>query len=437
MEPICPNGAGSFQEYVLVQPTLTSAGLRPRVRWGRLLAYAFVALGIGYGAYVGGRYAWGTYHFRRAQEAVRRHDFAGAEAELAQCRWAWPADPDTWLLSARTARRDRKYDEADRFLAAYEKMGGAREEVVLERTLARVQRGETGNNRDRQLLAFVDKGLPETPLILEALAQGYVNTFRLVEAGPCLDRLVAVEPENGDAYVLRGWIREQLGHIDEARADYERGLELSPNNDFGRICYAESLLRWFLWDEAAPHFEEYLRRHPGNGDATLGLAACYRQLNRPDEAARLLEPLIAQSPPSARALAEKGRLAVSRGQDTEAERWFTRAVERLPHDRLLNSDLYLCLSRQGKKEEAAKRLAVLTRIEQDGERLQTLQLRLNAEPKDLDAACDLVELLIRNGRGFEAKGYLDGVLQRAPEHARARELAAKYATELRQRPESR
>src|SRR5437870_5594585 len=44
-------------------------------------------------------------HFRAAAIPIRTRDYPTAEQHLSWCRWAWPSDPETWLLSSRIARR--------------------------------------------------------------------------------------------------------------------------------------------------------------------------------------------------------------------------------------------------------------------------------------------------------------------------------------------
>jgi tetratricopeptide (TPR) repeat protein len=53
-----------------------------------------------------------------------------------------------------------------------------------------------------------------------------------------LDRALQLNPENGDAYILRAWMQ---GRSEDAEADFRRGLAMSPNNAAGFERFARLL----------------------------------------------------------------------------------------------------------------------------------------------------------------------------------------------------
>jgi len=60
------------------------------------------------------------------------------------------------------------------------------------------------------------------------------------EVGRLLTRALELDPDNGDAYLVRAW---QTGDDSAAEADYRRGLALSPNNAAGYAHFARVLFR--------------------------------------------------------------------------------------------------------------------------------------------------------------------------------------------------
>ena len=64
---------------------------------------------------------------------------------------------------------------------------------------------------------------------------------------PILEKAIALEPDNGEAYYLRGRMRVSMtgGDVEAGEADFRRGIELSPNYAPGLEDYAE----WLLWYE--------------------------------------------------------------------------------------------------------------------------------------------------------------------------------------------
>src|SRR5204863_9144545 len=93
------------------------------------------------------------------------------------------------LLAARAARRARSYDEADRCLEKYQQARGLDEPGSFERLLLSAER-----NLEHHVVArchhLVQEDHPDTPLILEALARGYLRQYRLNEDRLCLEAWV-------------------------------------------------------------------------------------------------------------------------------------------------------------------------------------------------------------------------------------------------------
>jgi TolB-like protein/DNA-binding winged helix-turn-helix (wHTH) protein/Flp pilus assembly protein TadD len=67
------------------------------------------------------------------------------------------------------------------------------------------------------------------------------------DVAPILEKAIALEPDNGEAYYLRGRMRVSMkgGEVEAGEADFRRGIELSPNYAPGLEDYAE----WLLWSE--------------------------------------------------------------------------------------------------------------------------------------------------------------------------------------------
>src|SRR5439155_3655688 len=142
-----------------------------------------------------------------------------------------------------------------------------------ERLLLQAQSGDIGEVED-VLWGYVKKGTPEAPLILEAMARGYQRMFRMGVALRCLEMLLEREPDNVEALVMRGWIREGGGEPEDASKDFRRALELNPARDDARLNLARILIRDNC-EEARTLFEQMVARQPDNPDVLRGLAEAY------------------------------------------------------------------------------------------------------------------------------------------------------------------
>src|SRR5262249_25261590 len=160
-------------------------------------------------------------------------------------------------------RRTGAYDDAERHLKECRQLGWPAEEIYLEHNLARAQRGDVAEVED-QLLGFVETGHPESLLILEALCQGFIQTYRLSLAIRCLDLWLERRPNDVQALLWRGEVKQLRSNTEEALADYRRVVELEPDRDFARLRLAELLASEHQPAEAAPHFERLRQRQPDN-----------------------------------------------------------------------------------------------------------------------------------------------------------------------------
>ena len=164
---------------------------------------------------------------------MERPDLSSARAHLALCLALAPKSAEAHFLAAQAARRSGSYDEAEQCLNDCEQLGLSREAIALERALSRAQRGELAGVEE-YLLSGINKDQPEVVLILEALSQGYLRTYRLADALHCLDLWLQRQPNNVRALLWRGEVKERRHSNAEAVAVYQHAVEVEPENDNAR-----------------------------------------------------------------------------------------------------------------------------------------------------------------------------------------------------------
>ena len=187
------------------------------------LSTVVVLAALGLPAFLGGRYLWADHHLRLAERALDSLDLTGAEVHLRQCLRIWPADGRVHVLLAQIARRTQNYDQAEHELEICAQLGVRTEQAELERLLLRVQRGDLGG-MDYDLYQRSEPDSPESMLILEALAQGYLSTFHIHGAMRCLERMLERQPDNTRALFLKGQVMENTNRFGEAMNAYRRIL---------------------------------------------------------------------------------------------------------------------------------------------------------------------------------------------------------------------
>jgi tetratricopeptide (TPR) repeat protein len=360
--------------------------------------------------------SWQARQHRRAAEAeLARSNFEEAAAELAECLRLRPG-AGLRLLAARTARRAGRLDEAEDHLDAYDGLvTKATPEGALERRLLRAQRGELDAVGD-YLSSCLDAHHPDSNLILEALALGEVQVYHLGPAMGLLQELIRREPGNVPALVTRGLMLESVGQRDEAVACYRQALEHNPGNNRAEQSLAEGLRRRKDYAEAAGHFERLRQRRPHDPEVLVGLARCWGQLDRFDEARQVLDELLDLGEQGSIGLLERGKLAMQAGRPAEAEAWLRKAVAAFPHDAGSNFQLALCLERLGKTAEAEAFHRRRREIEADMKHLQALYPKTLQAPNDPAPRLEAGLICLRNGQPKEALRWFEGALQADPRH---------------------
>jgi predicted Zn-dependent protease len=364
-------------------------------------------------------------HFRAAQRAMQESDFAAARAHLAECLRTWPDSGETLFLAARAARRAGAYDEAAQHLRAYQRLGGVPEAFELEQALMLAQRG-TGARVEGYLLDCVNRDHPDSGLMLEALVQGYLKTYRLTYALHFLQVWLQREPDNVQALFWRGEALERRNSYLEAMTDYRRILELNPDHDRARLRLAELLLYSHQAGDAVGHYELLSQRQPDNPVVHLGLARCQRDLGNTDAARQVLDTLLAGHPDYVDALGERGRLALQTGQPAEAEEWLRRALDLAPYDREVIYTFFQCLQQRGKQDEAKEYEARLADIEKRFQRLAVLTKKIAEKPEDASLRCEVGQIFLECGQDTEGLRWLDSALQEDPQHGPTHQVLADY-----------
>ena len=395
----------------------------PRLRRARRLVIAGLILAVLLLA--AGWQGWVEYNLRLARRLAERRDFQGALDHLGRCRFAWPRGDEVLFLTARTARRAGRYAEAQDLLAACKAADYDPDAVTLERTLLHVQQGELPRF-ESYLKDALDKGHPDSPLILEVLAESYMRAFRLLEAERCLDRWLAQDPDAVQALVWHADVSMRIGRENRGLEDYRRAVALDPTRSDARLKLAELSLIANTPRVALEHYEYLAAEKPDDPVVLLGLARCHCRLEETDLAIPILNRLLAQHPDDAGALAERGRLEMDAGRPGEAETWLRKAVAARPHDKEAVYQLMLCLQQIGKSDEVEAWRTRLREIDTDLRRLRTVVLAIATTPLDPDLRREAGEIMVRQGQEEEGLRWLRSALALDPDHAPTHRVLADY-----------
>jgi tetratricopeptide (TPR) repeat protein len=392
-----------------------------------LLAGLLVLAGCAYG----GRHLWAWYQYRAACAALEAYHSSEARAHLDQCLQVWRPSITTHLLAARAARRAGDVAEAEKQLNACGRATGKAPDVVtLEWSLLQASVGNLGEVEEF-LVTLSEKNPAQAPLVWEALAEGYLRMYRVLDALSCLDNWLEREPNNPQAWFLRGNVHRQVNAVQKYVEDYRRVVELDPSRSEARWRLALGLVEVGRYEEALGHLEYVRQRQPDDPEVLVRLARCHHGLGQGEQARELLDRVLRDHPDNGLALRTRGEIALQEAQPAEAETFLRRAVRVLPHDYSCQWSLYLALQRQeGKAVEAQAQLARAEHLKEQNERLAEIRTRkMSQDPHNPALHCEMGTLLISLGYKDVGERWLLSALHEKPDYAPAHKALADFYEE--------
>jgi tetratricopeptide (TPR) repeat protein len=387
------------------------------------LSLGFVlAVGLALGAFWLWQWNRARVEWHKAQDALQHHDLSQAATCLERYLELRPEEAPAWFLAARTARRRGRIAEAERALERCQELGGVTEATRLEWDLLRVQQGQMGTT-DVRLRMSIGPDHPDAPVVLEALALGYLKCERLQDARQACNLWMIREPDHPWPWLWRGFMVERVGNLPGAEQDYRRAVELGPEDRECRLALAAILSRQVQFKAAIEHFEYVLARFPENEDALLGLATCWIECGDPGRALPLLDRV---SPEKPAALLLRSKLASQRGDYADAERYLQQALHLAPHDLEALHALVRCLREQGKEAEAGPLSARLEQLRNDKHRLGELIRTVMRQPDDAAIRHEAGVVAMRLGLSEEGLRWFQSALRAKGDHRPTHLALAEY-----------
>jgi tetratricopeptide (TPR) repeat protein len=371
----------------------------------------------------------GSRHWRRAEQALANLDLARAGEHFRAYLALHPDSAEAHFALARTLRRAEDYSAANRHLREAARLGWLRELIDLERLLQEVElSGARGPARD-MLQAYVQARHPDEKFILESLFKADRKSLNLQQATGWLNTWVERHPDDWHPRLWRGEILKSFTQFDQARADYQRLLELKPD-------HSEALLQLGLialvgrgdYAEAQGYLERYLEQHPEHPEALLGLARCQKGRGELEAAAATARSVLEKQPGNGEAAYLLGSIEADRGRFEEALPWLKRAEAGGAEPRGTANQLGLVLRRLGKSEEASAYERKFATLNEANQKLEKALLGVLKEPYNPALRHQIGSIHMDLGKTELAVKWFLSALQQDPAHAPShRALADHFA----------
>lgn len=418
-------------------PRRWAGGLRvlatPIRRGGRVLVGCAAVAAVAVVGWVTVPRVAGLHYVGAARQQLACGDFPAAIQSLRKAERVQPHSAEVQYLLAAAYRRA---DQLDRFAAHLEtarELGWPEPQLSHQVWLAAVQSGELAEAEVR-LRGMIARGVPDDVAeeVYEALAKGYLRSFRWRDAWICLEAWLGWRPDAPHAHLMRGYLREQGSDWTGAAEEYRAALERLPSLGEARRRLARLLLQQNQVEQAREEFLACLAEDPDDGEALVGLAQCeVRRGDAPAARSAISRALAAQLPAHQRGtvLGEWGRLLLTEGKTDQARTVLQQAVALAPGEPQIHVHLATVLARAGQPEQAAYHQQRAQQIRLEYERVAELGRQLVDRPNDPGPRFQTGEILLRQGLRDEALRWLAGALRCDPHHHPTHALLARFYAE--------
>jgi len=201
--------------------------------------------------------------------------------------------------------------------------------------------------RESEALAVLEKGLEKFPDNEEfkiQLALSHFKKTRWEKAEELCFQLLDYNPLFTGAYILLGDINESKNKINEAILNYEKALEIEPQNELAKAKYAYLLIKNNQYNKAKTSLSE-LQKHmeyfknPAQLEIMVDIGILFAEKDELESALSILKKVLEISPSHPEAWLNLGMVYLKYGQIDRAHENYQKAIEIDPNFAMAYSNL--------------------------------------------------------------------------------------------------
>jgi Tfp pilus assembly protein PilF len=364
---------------------------------------------------------------QKAEAELRHYDAVAARARLQKFPYQ---DSAALLLSARAARLCNAYAEAERQLFSFDSKHPPTASSALEWQLLGAQQGDFFGQEGQLRAQAESPGADHS--ILQALAQGYLVSYRTPDAYAAVEKLLERHPSDIYGLRIRAAVREAMRKNELAEEDLRHAVDIAPANSATHSALADLLGKVGKSREAIYHYEVAHQLQASDAASLLGLARALVDEARLDEAERTLDELLVLDPDNVEGLVERGRLALRRGKPADAKPFLATALERAPWQREALDIQAIVFKELGPVQDARETAARIDQWKAEDGIGGKLKLRAQANPYDVPVRLELWRWCRRNGQWKDGAAYLYEILRLDARQPLAHQALAEYFEQVGQ-----
>src|SRR6266480_2787168 len=199
-----------------------------------------------------------------------------------------------WILQAKLAQSDKKYDEVGELLQNV----FSRDPDNIEGRVVQAQAllGKGDLKQGTEILERVDKSFANNPLIKYQLALAYLQGRNTSQAINELEQAITIAPKYVEAIVLLAQLRLKSGDPQSIITALESALQLRPDVTQIRTLLADAYQAVGRSEEAASLIREQIKQTPQDSQSYLVLGMILKKQKKNDESREAFEKALKLSP---------------------------------------------------------------------------------------------------------------------------------------------
>jgi tetratricopeptide (TPR) repeat protein len=154
----------------------------------------------------------------------------------------------------------------------------------------------------------------------------FLQQGRMDEAIAQYQKTLEIKPDDDEAYNNLGNVFLQQGRMDEAISCYQKALEINPSHAKALNNLGDAFRQQGRMDEAIAQFQKALAINPGYAEVHNNLGSAFRQQGRMDEAIAQFQKALAINPDYAEAHYNLGNAFLQQGHMDKATAHFQQAL---------------------------------------------------------------------------------------------------------------
>ena len=384
-------------------------------------------------AVVGPRvYLWRQITVARQTLATGRSDVAIPILQRAAA--LVPDNAEAHYLLAVAERRSGHLDRVSSPLRRAADLGWSQDDIERQSLLAIAQSGDV-NATDARLKTIMTHGVSDEAAeeIYEALAIGYLKTYRLKEAWECLSSWSSWQPQAIFPKIWRADICHRINNRPGEESEHRAILAIEPKHCETRRRLADVLKDSNRVDEARQEYERCLQTCAATPELLIGLAECHRRLAQAGSAVSLLQQALGlnlSATQRASVLSELGQIDADEGRSHDAIAKLEEATRLAPHQAPIWYSLSQVYARTGDEVRSRELLKQSEQIRSQSLRVDEITQQLLKTPNDADLRYEAGKIMMDLGMKTEGANWLRTAIQIEPNHRLARETLSAYQAEI-------